>query len=55
MKYYSFPSGQIFHANSNSKFYILNVSEANVKSIAETTDYIPNKQAEINCYSNIPQ
>ena len=47
--------GQIFLCKYNSKFYILNVSEANVKSIAETTDYIPNKQAEINCYSIIPQ
>ena len=35
-----FSSGQIFYANSNGKFYILNVSDANVKSIAETTDYI---------------
>ena len=40
MKYSTVFKWTNIHANSNSKFYILNVSEANVKSIAETTDYI---------------
>ena len=35
-----FSSGQVFYASSDNKFYILSVSGANVKSIAETTDYV---------------
>ncbi len=35
-----FTSGQIFYASSDDKFYILSVSGANVKSIAQTTDYV---------------
>jgi hypothetical protein len=35
-----FTSGQVFYASTDNKFFILSVSGANVKSIAETTDYI---------------
>ena len=35
-----FASGQVFYASTDNKFYILSVSGANVKSIAETTDYV---------------
>ena len=35
-----FGSGQVFYASSDDKFYILSISGANVKSIAETTDYV---------------
>ena len=35
-----FTSGQIFYAGTDDKFYILSVDGSNVKSIAETTDYI---------------
>jgi len=35
-----FSSGQVFYASTDDKFYILSVSGANVKSIAETTDYV---------------
>jgi len=35
-----FSNGQIFYASADLKFYIMTVSGANVKSIAETTDYI---------------
>jgi hypothetical protein len=35
-----FSSGQVFYASADDKFYILSISGANVKSIAETTDYV---------------
>ena len=35
-----FSSGQVFYASSDDKFYILSISGANVKSIAQTTDYV---------------
>lgn len=35
-----FSSGQVFYASGDDKFYILSVSGANVKSIAQTTDYV---------------
>ena len=35
-----FSSGQIFYASSDDKFFILTIDGANVKSIAQTTDYI---------------
>ena len=35
-----FSSGQVFYASGDDKFYILSISGANVKSIAQTTDYI---------------
>jgi len=35
-----FSSGTVFYASTDDKFYVLNVSGANVKSIAETTDYV---------------
>ena len=35
-----FSSGQIFYASTDDKFYILSVDGANVKSIAQTTEYV---------------
>ena len=35
-----FSSGQVFYASTDNKFYILSISGSNVKSIAETTDYV---------------
>ena len=35
-----FDNGQVFYASSDDKFYLLSVSGANVKSIAQTTDYV---------------
>ena len=35
-----FSSGQVFYASTDAKFFILSVDGANVKSIAETTEYI---------------
>ena len=35
-----FTSGQVFYASTDDKFFILSVSGANVKSIAQTTDYV---------------
>ena len=35
-----FSSGQVFYASTDNKFFILSVSGANVKSIAQTTDYV---------------
>ena len=35
-----FSNGQVFYASADDKFYILSVSGANVKSIAQTTDYV---------------
>ena len=35
-----FSSGQVFYASTDDKFYILSISGSNVKSIAETTDYV---------------
>ncbi len=35
-----FGSGQVFYASADDRFYILTISGANVKSIAQTTDYI---------------
>lgn len=35
-----FASGQVFYASTDDKFYILSVSGANVKSIAQTTNYV---------------
>lgn len=35
-----FTSGQVFYASADDKFYILSISGANVKSIAQTTDYV---------------
>jgi hypothetical protein len=35
-----FASGQVFYASTDDKFFILSVDGANVKSIAQTTDYV---------------
>jgi hypothetical protein len=35
-----FSSGQVFYAITDDKFFILSVDGANVKSIAQTTDYV---------------
>jgi hypothetical protein len=35
-----FSSGQVFYASTDDKFFILSVDGANVKSIAQTTDYV---------------
>jgi hypothetical protein len=35
-----FSSGQVFYASTDNKFFILSVDGANVKSIAQTTDYV---------------
>ena len=35
-----FSNGQVFYASGDDKFYILSVSGANVKSIAQTTNYV---------------
>ena len=35
-----FSSGQVFYANADDKFFLLSISGANVKSIAQTTDYV---------------
>jgi len=35
-----FASGQVFYAITDDKFFILSVDGANVKSIAQTTDYV---------------